>query len=424
MEIKQGYKQTDIGVIPEDWEICSFSDTANKNVNWSITGGPFGSNLKASDYTTDGVQIIQLQNIGDGEFLNDYTIFTSDEKADELLSCNIYPGDIILSKMGDPVARACFIPNTAKRFLMASDGIRLVVNEREFSKRFVHDYINSKYFRNRAFEVSHGSTRLRIGLPELKKLLVIKPPKAEQTAIATALSDMDDLINSLSNLIEKKKAIKQGAMQQLLKPKEGWVVKKLGEITKLFTKQTGFDYSAFIKPSLVQTKTDETIPFIQNKDFNNKWINFNTDYYIPLSVATQFPKILLDEKSLLISISGSIGNIGVYDSEKLAFIGGAVAILKFKDTKIIDWILYYLKSDAGQKKLFGSVKAGSHQNLILDDIRKVEIPLPLLEEQVHITTLLDDMENEILSLEQNLSKYQMLKQGMMQELLTGKTRLV
>jgi restriction endonuclease S subunit len=210
----------------------------------------------------------------------------------------------------------------------------------------------------------------------------------------------------------------------LLKPKEGWVVKKLGEITKLFTKQTGFDYSAFIKPSLVQTKTDETIPFIQNKDFNNKWINFNTDYYIPLSVATQFPKILLDEKSLLISISGSIGNIGVYDSEKLAFIGGAVAILKFKDTKIIDWILYYLKSDAGQKKLFGSVKAGSHQNLILDDIRKVEIPLPLLEEQVHITTLLDDMENEILSLEQNLSKYQMLKQGMMQELLTGKTRLV
>ena len=152
MELKVGYKQTDVGVIPEDWEITNFESIADKNKKWSITGGPFGSNLKTTDYTDDGIQIIQLQNIGDGKFINESQVFTSEEKANELLSCNIYPGDIILSKMGDPVTRACFIPNIAVRLLMASDGIRLVVNEKYFNKKFIHDYVNSIYFRKRAIE--------------------------------------------------------------------------------------------------------------------------------------------------------------------------------------------------------------------------------------------------------------------------------
>jgi type I restriction enzyme S subunit len=176
LSLPKGYKQTEVGVIPEDWDVTLFSEFADKNKKWSITGGPFGSNLKTSDYTNDGVQIIQLQNIGDGIFYDDSPIYTSIEKANELISCNIYPGEIILSKMGDPVARACFIPPKGERFLMASDGIRLVVDEKKFDKIFVHEYINSPFFRNRAFEISTGSTRLRIGLPELKRLKVICTP--------------------------------------------------------------------------------------------------------------------------------------------------------------------------------------------------------------------------------------------------------
>jgi len=92
-----------------EWEEKKLIDTADKKVKWSFIGGPFGSNLKSSDYVESGIRVIQLQNIGDAEFLDDYKIFTSEEKATELLSNNIYPGDIILSKMGDPVGRACLI---------------------------------------------------------------------------------------------------------------------------------------------------------------------------------------------------------------------------------------------------------------------------------------------------------------------------
>ena len=121
-----------------EWIERKLIDVTDKRVKWSFTGGPFGSNLQSSDYVSNGVRIIQLQNIGDGEFLNKYKIFTSEEKADELLSCNIYPGDIIMSKMGDPVGRACLIPDTHPRYVMCSDGIRVVVDKQRFNKYFIY----------------------------------------------------------------------------------------------------------------------------------------------------------------------------------------------------------------------------------------------------------------------------------------------
>jgi type I restriction enzyme S subunit len=77
LEEKVGYKETKLGWIPEDWSVCTFGDIANKKVKWSITGGPFGSDLKAEHYRDEGVRIIQLQNIGDGEFKNKSKIYTS-----------------------------------------------------------------------------------------------------------------------------------------------------------------------------------------------------------------------------------------------------------------------------------------------------------------------------------------------------------
>ena len=90
------FKESELGRIPKDWEIIELSDVRDTADRYSFTGGPFGSNLKREDYTEKGVRIIQLQNIGDGQFLNKYKIFTSQEKADELKSCNIFPGDMPL----------------------------------------------------------------------------------------------------------------------------------------------------------------------------------------------------------------------------------------------------------------------------------------------------------------------------------------
>ena len=220
--IKQGAMQqlltgkTRLPGFSKEWQELPLSGVADNQIAFSFAGGPFGSNLKASEYTPHGVRIIQLQNIGDGQFNDEYSIYTSEEKADELASCNIFPGEIIISKMGDPVARACLIPESNGRCLMASDGIRLAVDQRRFSTRFVHDYINSAAFRRKAVEASTGSTRTRIGLSDLRRLPVEVPELPEQKAIAAGLSDMDAEIAALERRRVKTQAIKQGMMQQLL----------------------------------------------------------------------------------------------------------------------------------------------------------------------------------------------------------------
>ena len=103
-ENRPGYRRTKVGWIPEEWTSTTL-DGVRSSARWSLTGGPFGSNLKVSDYAATGVRVIQLQDIGDGYFCDSSRIYTSTSKADELRSCNIYPGEIILSKMGDPVDR-------------------------------------------------------------------------------------------------------------------------------------------------------------------------------------------------------------------------------------------------------------------------------------------------------------------------------
>ena len=210
----------------KEWTEIKLIDTANKKIKWSFIGGPFGSNLKSSDYVKNGIRVIQLQNIGDAEFIDDYRIFTSEEKANELLSNNIYPDEIILSKMGDPVGRACLMPKTHNRYVMCSDGIRLVVDERSHSKYFIYSLINSSQFRALVEKTATGSTRKRIGLDDLKTLPMVVPQREEQQKIADCLSSIDELITAQTKKIAALKDHKKGLMQQLF-PAEGETVPKL-----------------------------------------------------------------------------------------------------------------------------------------------------------------------------------------------------
>lgn len=199
----------------EEWRDVSLQDVAAKS-RYSFTGGPFGSDLKAQDYTESGVRIIQLQNIGDGKFLDSYKIYTSEQKANELIGCNIYPGDIIISKMGDPVARAALIPNTNRRYLMASDGIRLEVDKSKYDVHFILESINTSTFRKNAIKHSTGSTRQRIGLGDLRKLPLAVPSLPEQRKISAVLQACDEEIELLGQKLAALKRQKQGLMQQLL----------------------------------------------------------------------------------------------------------------------------------------------------------------------------------------------------------------
>ncbi len=202
-----------------------------------------------------------------------------------------------------------------------------------------------------------------------------------------------------------------------------WQRVRLGDMTTSFTKQTGFDYSDFIKPTLIKEYLPNYIPFIQNKDFSGHYINYKTDYFIPNEIAIRFPQILLNEKCLLISISGAIGNVAVFNHSQDAFIGGAIAVLKFKEKKSLDFVMHFLMSASGQKLLLNGVKSSSHKNLTIADLRDLLIPLPPLNEQIAIANILSDVDRYLYSLDALILKKESVKKALSFELLSQRKRL-
>ena len=191
----------------------------------------------------------------------------------------------------------------------------------------------------------------------------------------------------------------------------------MNDICSIITKQTGFDYSATIKPSLVTTKENDTYSFIQNKDFEGININLDTDFYIPISVAEKFPKITLDQPSLLISISGRIGNVGLYSLDSKAFVGGAVGICKLNNIEDGKTALYELLAPAGQKYFGSLIKASSHANITVEDIRNIEVLLPKNEdEKKKINSYFDSLDNLITLHQRKCEELQKIKKYMLQNM--------
>ena len=232
-------------------------------------------------------------------------------------------------------------------------------------------------------KICGGSGLPFLSYEQLNKIDINFPRELkEQIKISTMMSNLDNLIT-----------LHQRKCTYIF---YSWEQRKLNNMCSIITKQTGFDYSATIKPSLIEEKNNECYSFIQNKDFDGLKINLNTDFYIPKKVADKFPKITLDTPSLLISISGKIGNVGFYSMENNAFIGGAVGICKL--IKPEDGVLftYELESDYGQRYFQSLIKASSHANITVEDIRKIELIVPKNDsEKNKISNFLLNLDNLI-----------------------------
>lgn len=395
--------------------------------------GPFGSQLKKEMLLSDGVyRVYGQENVYEHDF-NIGDRYLTREHFNRLNSCEILPGDFVMSTMGT-IGKCAIVPTTLQRGIMDSHLIRLRFDEKKVRSDYILQLFSDQfhYLSNQTARLAVGGIMDGLSVGIVSRLNVIYPESIEeQSKITKTLSEVDKLIFDQQKLIRKKKDIRQGTMQMLVTGKRrldgfdgNWQTTTLDKLCRLVTKQTGFDYSAEIKPSLVTAPQIGTIPFIQNKDFEAFDINYNTDFYIPYDVAEKYPKILLDEVCLLISISGRIGNVAVFDNKQAAFAGGAVGIAKLFDPDLASWCMLYLSGRDGQEQIFSNEKVGAQHNLTVADVRKLEIRLPEKTEREAIIGVLADMDDEISLLVEKLHKYEKVKKGMMEELLTGKVRLM
>lgn len=411
--VKVGYKQTEVGLIPEDWKCVKIENIANI--------------LMCK-------RIFAAQTSENGE-IPFYKIGTFGKQADAYISRALFheyknkfsfpqKGDVLLSAAGTLGRTVVYDGKDA--YFQDSNIVWLDIDKRILCNEYL-----THYYRIIKWASSEGSTISRLYNGIIRGTNIAIPNLSEQQRIAEALSDVDELIFLLEKLIAKKKAIRQGTMQELLTGKKRlpgftgeWEIRNLKEYCSIITKQTGFDYSGYIKPALTKIKSNNSLPMLQTINFRGKKFDFNTDYYIPKAVAENFPNIILKSKCVLFSIVGaSVGNIGLYPGG-ISFCGGAIGITHFYEEDDADWVYYYMNSPAGQAQIQYVTKGGAQATVTIADIRRFSIPTPQREERQAIASVLSDMDDEVEVLEQKLDKTRQIKQGMMQQLLTGNIRLV
>ena len=192
---------------------------------------------------------------------------------------------------------------------------------------------------------------------------------------------------------------------------EHWTLTKVGFLSSLVTKQTGFDYSKKIKPNLVDKKSEETYPLIQTRNFKGKYFDFNSKYYIPIKVAEDFPNLILNKSCLLLSIVGaSIGNVGYYNENKVGFLGGAIAKIDLLKNEMMDYIYYYLISPLGVSQIMKNYKSTAQGTITVEDVRNILIPFPPIEEQQRIVDRVDELMAKIDEYEKLENQHVQLKE--------------
>ena len=415
--VAEGYKNTEIGVIPEDWEIDEVGNVISILTDFTANGS-FASLAENVHYLTkpNYARLVRLTDIR-ANFAND-GIYITKEAYCFLEKSKLFGNELLVANVGANTGYSFKFPSGLSfKASLGPNMFLLRFNEKIINPNFSFYAFNSSYLLDQLFSKASSSAQPKLNKQNVRECLICYPKKLpEQLAIATVLSDADALISATEKLIAKKKAIKQGAMQELLKPKEGWKEKTIEEEFEILrgrdlSKSDLDEYGKFncILYGELFTTYNEVINNIKSKT-NNKG-----------GTKSKYGDILFPSSTTTIGIDLAKCSTLLLDNVSL---GGDVIILRKKHNNVNpEFISYYLNIIC-KHAIAEKTKGVTIYHLHGKDLIAIQISYPSLNEQTRIATILSDMDAEISLLEKRLEKQKHIKQGMMQNLLTGKTRLV
>jgi type I restriction enzyme S subunit len=394
MEVAMQHKDTELGTIPDDWEIRYLGDLGNV-----VRGGsprPAGDPRFFNGDYIPWLTVAALTNLSESQLhVTETAGHLTKEGAER--SRVLEPDTLIIANSGATLGVAKILDVKC----CANDGIAAIINQNAGDKRFIAYCINSQTERLRkVVATGNGQPNLNTGL--IRNIPVPFPPRPEQRAIADALSDVDALIEQLEALIAKKHAIKTATMQQLLTGQQ-----RLPGFSAPWTTKPFDDLFQRVNPGVRQLKADE------------------------YSTSGSYPVIDQGKKPIA----------GYSDREDKVYFCPSDGVIVFGDhTRIRKFINFDFIIGADGTQIL-STRSGLHLKFFYYQLLRKEIPntgynrhfkflkemtfeVPPTEEQQAIATILTDMDAEIEALQARRDKTQAIKQGMMQELLTGRTRLV
>lgn len=399
-QVNKEYKKTPVGIIPKDWNVTTLGNLLEfKN----------GLN-KASEYFGFGTPIVNYMDVFKNAAITQGLVQGRVSLTrQEINNFSAKKGDVFFTRTSETqneVGIASVLLDEIPNCVFSG----FVLRGRRKSGEIVEDYykycLQSQYVRSQIISSSSYTTRALTNGRNLSKVnLVFPPTHTEQKAIADALSDVDALIANLEKLIAKKKAIKQGAMQQLLTPPhkggkrlEGfsgvWKEVKLGDVCNIRKGQL-ITESSRVNGEIPVIAGGRTPAYFHNK---------------PNRIG----------KTITISASGA--SAGYVSFHNRPIFASDCSTIEEGANYSIEFIYYFLQLI--QERIYKMQTGGAQPHIHPSDLYPILIDLPLLIEQQTIAQTIRDMELEIQFIDYRLEKAKMLKQGMMQELLTGKTRLV
>ncbi len=407
----EGFKHTEAGLIPSDWVVKKIGECLLKNPDYGINAAavPFNENLpvylRITDITEDGnyskKNLVSVNNLSSASYF-------------------LQDGDLVFARTGASVGKTYLYNPKDGKLVFAGFLIRVRAKEEILLPNYLKYFTQTKQYWDWIAANSMRTGQPGINGNEYKEISIPLPQtKAEQTAIAIALNDVDALITGLEKLITKKKAIKQGAMQELLRPKEGWSEKKFKDFC-WFQEGPGLRNWQFTKSG---------IKVINVTNLENGILNLDrTDRHISLyEFHKMYEHFEIDENDIVVASSGnSYGKVSVVRSQDLPLLMNT-SVIRFKPLKNLDYnyLLTFLKSQHFKTQIDLLITGGAQPNFGPAHLNKIIINIPAtIEEQHRIATILYNMDAEIERLERKFEKCKMVKQGMMQNLLTGKIRLV
>ena len=406
--MKAGFKQTEVGEIPEDWTAVNLESIADIDPD----------NLPSSTPADFSFNYIALEDVDVG-FLRKYSaeVFCS---APSRARRRLLRGDILVSTVRPNLKSHLFFLCNGGRWV-CSTGFSVVRCKKDMS---IGGYVFSHLFTSNVAKqieaLLTGSNYPAINRKDVCALCIPLPPTlAEQEAIASALGDADALIESLERLIAKKRDVKQGAMQELLTARRRlpgftgkWETKRLGTVSEMGSGGT--------PSSSVPAYYDGDIPWVSISDMTKTGkVIMSTDRNISRAGFTNSAAQMFPAGTVLYAMYASLGECCIAGISLCS----SQAILGIRPHDILDkeFLFYFLSSIKSDVKTLG--QQGTQANLNKGMVQDFLLCLPSRSEQAAITAVLSDMDAEIAALEAKLSKARAIKQGMMQELLTGRIRL-
>ncbi len=428
--IPAGYKQTEVGVIPEDWDVHKLGD-----IGQNIIGLTYSPN-DVSDY---GTLVLRSSNVQNNQLAFENNVFVNMDLPERVI---VRENDILICVRNGSkqlIGKCALID---KATAGVAFGAFMSIYRSEYNGLIFFQF-QSDNIQNQINEVM-GATINQITNKDMASFIVPLPSnKKEQTAIANALSDVDALIAALENLINKKSAIKTAAMQQLLTGKKrlppfdqlntGYKQTELGEIPGDWEVRTINDLNFDLSDGNYSSKyprSDEFkpmgIPFIRANNIKMLTVVDEDMRFISEEKHSEITKGHLKEGDVLITNRGEIGNLAIVPNRHIGSnINAQIVRINTNGTCVINrYFAYYLQKDEVKQKLLDLQTGSALKQLPVNRLKTLEIIIPSKEEQAIIANVLSDMDKDLEALQQRLQKTQQIKQGMMQELLTGKTRLI